>query len=99
MRILGWNLQPGTNYQVVVLKPDGQTIPSLPIVTTDGEGDFLGDDYHLTPEERAVLTSGQPHVVSTDTSENGTYEVRVYVEPWSGSLEDVPVASTTFFQN
>jgi hypothetical protein len=98
MPILGWNLLPETPYQVVLLPPDG-SVPLLSYVTTDTEGDFLGDDYELTQEERELLPAGQPHVVHTDLSKSGTYEVRIYLDPWTGNIADAPVASATFLQN
>jgi hypothetical protein len=98
MPILGWNLVPDTSYQVVTLPPDG-SVPTIAYVTTDSEGDFLGDDYELTQEERDLLSAGQPHVVRTAPTLNGVYEVRIYLDPWTGSLDEAPVASTTFLQN
>ena len=98
MEIMGWNLHPETDYQVVVLSPDGSGA-DMSYLTTDNEGDFLGDDYELTAEERAALTAGQPVLVYTDMSQTGIYEVRIYLQPWTGTLDDAPVASTTFLQN
>ncbi|MGD8265113.1 MAG: hypothetical protein PVF23_04335 [Chromatiales bacterium] len=98
MQILGWNLNPDSDYQVVVLSPDGSG-SHMSYITTDTEGDILGDDYELTAEQRASLTSGQPALVYTDMSKTGIYEVRIYLQPWTGTLDDAPVASTTFLQN
>lgn len=98
VRILGWNLVPESDYQIVVVLPDGSAIVDG-FVTTDAEGDFLGDDYDLTPEEVALLTAGQPHVCVADQALIGVYEVRAYEWLWSGDPTDVPVASTTFLHN
>jgi hypothetical protein len=98
MEILGWNLNPDTDYQVVVLSPEGSG-SNMSYLTTDTEGDFLGDDYELTAEEREALNAGQPVLVYTDMSQTGIYEVRIYLQPWTGTLDDAPVASTTFLQN
>jgi hypothetical protein len=54
MEIMGWNLNPDTDYQVVVLSPDGSG-SDMRFLTTDNEGDFLGNDYDLRAQERHTL--------------------------------------------
>jgi len=49
IRILGWNLDPYTEYNVVVMGPDG-TLQSVESVTTDAEGDLIESPYsYLVP--------------------------------------------------
>lgn len=90
VRILGWNLAPSTLYEIVLVQPDG-TARSTGYVTTDIEGDFIG---------RFDGAYGQPYVCTVgDLALRGIYEVLVYLSPWSGSLDEVPVATTSFHHN
>ena len=101
MSILGWNLAPNEEYQIVVVAPDNESIiwNAEEFVVTDEEGDFLGDEYDLPPEEAATLP-GRPHqIFLDDLSAEGTYEVRAYLYLWNGDLEEPPVATTTFYHN
>jgi len=44
IRILGWNLEPSTEYNIVFMGPDG-TMESWETVITDVEGDLLKTPY------------------------------------------------------
>jgi hypothetical protein len=98
IRILGWNLLPQTPYDVVIVLP-GESAVAYGPVFTDAEGDLLGNDYNLPPEEAALLTEGQPYSYVADPALTGVYEVRIYAEAWGGDLAEVPVATTTFLHN
>lgn len=98
MRILGWNLLPETDYQIIMVLPDG-SVMSSGFVTADSEGDILGDEYDLKPEEAARLTAGQPHVCEVVPAVTGVYQVRAYRNLWSGNLAEAPIAATTFLHN
>jgi len=90
IRILGWNLAPSTLYEMVLVQPDG-TAMSTGYVTTDIEGDFLG---------RFDDVDGQPYVCAVpDLGVLGIYQIWIYPSPWSGSLDEVPVAATSFYHN
>jgi hypothetical protein len=88
VRVLGWNLQPDTAYEVVLVHPDDIPLYSGTI-TSDAEGDFLG---------RYKGVNGQPYLCTVPyPAVIGVYQVRLYLSPWSGSLEEVPVAATSFY--
>lgn len=90
VRILGWNLDPAGTYEIVIVQPDGLALASG-TVTTDPEGDILG---------RYEGADGQPFVCAPPIPIlEGTYQVRLYPYPWSRSLEDIPVAATSFYHN
>ena len=81
--ITGGGFEANTNYDVPVIRPDGS------IVTGDGS---------FSPGWDTVLSDGSgsfTYLYKLDGIE-GTYEVRVYYSPWSGSLGDPSLASTTF---
>jgi hypothetical protein len=81
IRILGWNLDSSTGYQMVVIQPDGIDF-SIGSVTTNQEGDLL-----INP---------LPYVYVVPES-SGLFEVRIYASSWSGDLDQGPIASTTFY--
>jgi hypothetical protein len=88
IRVLGWNLDPLTEYEFVMALPDG-SIEIGGIATTSEDGDLLIDDGDAV---------GDPlHYAVGDVL--GVYEVRAYVFPWTGDPNEAPVAATTFFHN
>ena len=81
--ITGSGFAPGTNYDVPVIRPDGS------IVTGDGSA---------TPGWDSALTDGSGSFTYFYQLDGiaGIYDVRVYLSPWSGDLNEVPLASVTF---
>ena len=84
MIVSGSGFAPSTNYDVPIIRPDGSIVKG-------GGAPFI-------PGWDTVLTDG-----SGDFTYNyklngvkGLYEVRVYASPWSGHLNEIPLASVTF---
>lgn len=94
VRILGWNLDAGTAYDIVIIRPDGA------IVTGDGSGVCASGaedcwDTVTTDNAGELLQSAYSYVVGDVP---GVYQVLVYASPWSGDLNEIPIASTNFFK-
>lgn len=87
IRVLGWNLEPLTDYEFVLIAPDGSNAIGG-VVTTDDEGGLLGGSEGV----------GEPFSYSV-SAPLGVYEVRAYEYPWTGDLDEAPSASTSFFHN
>lgn len=90
IKIQGWNLEPSTDYDVVVIWPDGSIVwgdgdcpegteTCWDVITTDEAGEILNTPYTYLAPELA-----------------GNYQVRLYPSPWEGDLEQPPIAETTF---
>jgi hypothetical protein len=90
--IFGWNLQPLTDYQMVIVRPD-RSVES-DVVRTDEEGDLLGDNVRDDGQ-----TWGSPYQYVAAADALGIYQVRAYVFPWSGDLNEPAVTTTTFYHN
>jgi hypothetical protein len=81
--ITGSGFAGNTNYDVPVIRPDGS------IITGDGTS---------TPGWDTVRSKQQGTFTYSYLLETmfGLYEVRVYPSPWSGDLDETPLATTTF---
>ncbi len=81
--VTGIGFSANTTLDVPVIRPDGS------IVTGDGTS---------TPGWDTVLSDGSgsfTYFYKLDGI-SGVYEVRLYLSPWSGSLAEIPLATTTF---
>src|SRR5262245_7110450 len=81
--VTGSGFVANTYYDVPVIRPDGSIVK--------GDGSF-------TPGWDKVLSnaSGSFTYLYKLDGIAGTYQVRVYLWPWSGDRAETPVASTTF---
>jgi hypothetical protein len=81
--ISGSGFAAATAYAVPVIRPDGTIVR--------GDGSF-------TPGWDTVVTDGAGAFTYLYQLDGiiGTYQVRVYPAPWSGSLAETPLAATTF---
>ena len=81
--ITGSNFVPVQLYAIPVIRPDGT------IVT--GDGSFTQGWDNITADENGAFTYN--YMLDGIT---GTYEARVYPSTWTGDLEEIPLAATTF---
>jgi len=81
--IYGSGFTPNVYYDIPVIRPDGS------IVHGDGSSTLGWDKVQASAYGRFI------YYYKLDGIE-GLYEVRVYNSPWSGSLDQTPLAATTF---
>jgi hypothetical protein len=81
--VTGSGFAAATQYDVPVIRPDGSIVK--------GDGSF-------TPGWDSVLTNGSGGFSYSYQLDGiaGTYELRVYLKPWSGDRAETPLARTTF---
>ena len=81
--ISGKGFAPNTDYDVAVIRPDGSIVK--------GDGTFqAGWDTVHSDDAGAFVYQYQLDGIE------GTYEAAAYASPWSGDLEEAPVATATF---
>src|SRR3990172_1053981 len=81
--ITGSGFAPNTDYDVPVIRPNGSIVK--------GNGSFSPGWDTVTSDAVGNFT-----YLYQLNGIQGTYEVRVYLSPWSGNQAEVPLAVTTF---
>lgn len=81
--VSGSGFSANTLYDIPVIRPDGSIVK--------GDGSFVPGWDTVESDENGAFT----YYYQLDGI-TGTYEVRVYNSPWSGDLDETPIATTTF---
>jgi uncharacterized repeat protein (TIGR01451 family) len=81
--VYGSGFIPHAFYDIPMIRPDGSIVL--------GDGSFTPGWDTVQADSDGNFT----YYYQLDGI-HGTYEVRVYISPWSGSLEETPITTTTF---